>query len=52
MLSIIDPAADQVWNCRDHVQTAHGTVETCPKTEEDWLKVRHGAVGSPRAPTS
>jgi hypothetical protein len=44
MLSIIDPAADQVWNSVTTVQTASGTVETVPKTEEDWLKVRHGAV--------
>jgi hypothetical protein len=45
MQSIIDPAADQVWNAVTTVQTATGTVETVPKTDEDWLKVRHGAVG-------
>ena len=44
MLSVIDPAADQVWNAVTTVQSASGTVETVPKTEEDWLKVRHGAV--------
>ena len=44
MLSIIDPAADQVWNSVTTVQTAKGTEETVPKTAEDWLKVRHGAV--------
>ena len=44
MLSIVDPAADQVWNAVTTVQTATGTVETVPKTDEDWLKVRHGAV--------
>ena len=27
------------------VQTAKGTIDTVPKTAEDWLKVRHGAVG-------
>jgi cytochrome c556 len=44
MLSIIDPAADQVWNAVKRVETAKGTEETVPKTAEDWLKVRHGAV--------
>jgi hypothetical protein len=44
MLSMIDPAADQVWNAVTTVQTAKGTEETVPKTAEDWLKVRHGAV--------
>lgn len=45
MQSIVDPAADQVWNAVTTVQTASGTVDTAPKTDEDWLKVRHGAVG-------
>ena len=43
MLSVVDPAADQVWNAVTTVQSVSGTVETVPKTEEDWLKVRHGA---------
>src|SRR6185503_5404850 len=45
MQSIVDPAADQVWNAVTTVQSATGTVETVPRTDEDWLKVRHGAVG-------
>ena len=44
MLSMVDPAADQVWNAVTTVQTAAGEVNTVPKTDEDWLKVRHGAV--------
>ena len=44
MQSVIDPAADQVWNSVTTVQTASGTVDTVPKSPEDWLKVRHGAV--------
>ena len=44
MLSVVDPAADQVWNAVTTVQSVSGTVETVPKTDEDWLKVRHGAV--------
>jgi hypothetical protein len=45
MQSIVDPSADLVWNAVTTVQTAKGTIETVPKTDEDWLKVRHGAVG-------
>jgi len=45
MQSIVDPSADVVWNAVTTVQTAKGTVDTVPKTAEDWLKVRHGAVG-------
>ena len=44
MQSVIDPAADEVWNSVTAVQTASGTVDTVPKSQEDWLKVRHGAV--------
>jgi len=45
MQSIVDPSADAVWLSVTTVQSAAGTVETSPKTPEDWLKVRHGAVG-------
>lgn len=45
MQSIVDPSADVVWNAVTTVQTAKGTVDTVPKSAEDWLKVRHGAVG-------
>ena len=45
MQSIVDPSADLVWNAVTTVQTANGTIDTVPKTDEDWLKVRHGAVG-------
>jgi hypothetical protein len=44
MLSLIDGAADDVWNAVTTTQTAQGTVEVAPKSAEDWLKVRHGAV--------
>lgn len=44
MLSLIDGAADDVWLAVTTTQTAQGTVEVAPKTEQDWLKVRHGAV--------
>jgi hypothetical protein len=45
MQSIVDPGADLVWNAVTTVQTAKGTIDTVPKTAEEWLKVRHGAVG-------
>jgi cytochrome c556 len=45
MQSIVDPSADAVWMSVTTVQSASGTVETAPKTDQDWLKVRHGAVG-------
>ena len=44
MLSLIDGAADDVWLAVTETQTAQGTVKVEPKNEEDWLKVRHGAV--------
>ena len=44
MQSVVDPNADVVWLAVTTVQTAKGTVETAPKTDEEWTKVRHGAI--------
>src|SRR5262245_61151672 len=44
MQSIVDPNADVVWLSVTTVQSAKGTVETAPKTDEEWTKVRHGAI--------
>ena len=44
MLSIVDPNADVVWLSVTTVQSAKGTEENAPKTDEDWAKVRHGAI--------
>ena len=44
MLSKIDPAADAVWLSVTPVQTPEGTVETVPKNDEEWNKVRQGAM--------
>src|SRR5204863_8903349 len=49
MQSIVDPAADQVWGAVTTVQTAQGTIDKAPKTAEEWLMVRHGAVGMSEA---
>jgi hypothetical protein len=44
MLSIVDPAADVVWLSVTTVQSEKGVVETRPKNDEEWTKVRHGAI--------
>jgi hypothetical protein len=44
MLSIVDPAADVVWLSVTTVQSAQGTKETAPTNEDEWKKVRQGAI--------
>ena len=44
MQSVVDPSADVVWLSVTTVQSAKGTVETAPHTDEEWIKVRHGAI--------
>ena len=44
MLAIIDTNADVVWESVSSVSNEKGLVETRPQTEEDWIKVRHGAL--------
>jgi len=44
MQAVIDPNADVVWLAVTTVQSAEGTVETRPTTDEEWTKVRHGAI--------
>jgi cytochrome c556 len=44
MLSVVDPSADVVWLSVMAVANEKGLTETKPITDEDWLKVRHGAV--------
>jgi hypothetical protein len=44
MLGLIDPAADAVWLSVTTVVGAAGTVDTAPKTDDDWNKVRYGAM--------
>ncbi len=41
---VIDPAAMVVWNAVGWVDTADGTEEIYPKTDEAWLAVRNAAV--------
>jgi len=44
MQSVVDPNADVVWLAVTTVQSAKGTIETRPKNDEEWTKVRHGAI--------
>jgi hypothetical protein len=44
MLSVVDPSADIVWLSVTTIVDEKGLVETAPKSDEDWVKVRHGAV--------
>jgi hypothetical protein len=44
MRDMLDPAADNIFDAVGTVVTAAGTTETAPKTDEDWAKVRVGAV--------
>jgi hypothetical protein len=44
MLSVIDPSADVVWLSVTTVVDDKGLVETKPVSDEDWTRVRHGAV--------
>ena len=44
MLSIVDPSADVVWLSVTTIVDEKGLVETMPKTDEEWKKVRQGAI--------
>jgi hypothetical protein len=44
MLSIIDTNADIVWQSVSAVSDAEGTTETRPRNDEEWAKVRFGAL--------
>src|SRR5262249_48701695 len=44
MESIIDPSADVLWEAVGTVIDKDGTHESSPKTQEEWLNLRHAAV--------
>jgi len=44
MKYMIDPVADNIFNAVGTSVTKHGVVDVEPKTEEDWDKIRTGAV--------
>src|SRR5712691_11421010 len=44
MRDMLDPIADNIFDSVSIIVTKKGTVETAPHTEEDWEKIRIGAV--------
>ena len=44
MLSIVDPSADDMWNSVSTISTMDGITENRPRTDEDWLLLRHKAI--------
>ncbi len=44
MRDMIDPIADNIFDAVAIVDTPHGTERRVPKTEEEWDKIRIGAV--------
>jgi len=44
MRDMLDPAADNIFDAVKIVSTRRGTVERTPKTDEDWNRIRIGAV--------
>jgi hypothetical protein len=44
MQSVVDPAADFIWEAVSTTVTASGTEEKQPRTDEEWTTVRHQAI--------
>jgi len=44
MRDMLDPAADNIFDAVKIVFTKKGAIETVPKTEKDWERIRIGAV--------
>ena len=44
MLSVVDPAADTIWEAVATIVTHEGTEERRPSTDEEWETLRHEAV--------
>ncbi len=44
MRDMLDPASDYIFDAVKIVTTKNGTVEVTPKTDEDWNRIRIGAV--------
>jgi hypothetical protein len=44
MRYMLDPASDNIFDAVKIVTTKSGTIEKLPKTDEDWEKLRIGAV--------
>jgi hypothetical protein len=44
MQAVVDTSADTVWLSVTTISTDKGLIETKPKNDEEWTKVRHGAL--------
>src|SRR5688572_8976459 len=44
MTYLIDPLSDNIFDAVGVDVTSTGTVETKPTTDEDWAKIRQGAI--------
>lgn len=44
MTSIVDPSADYLWDSVAVIGTENGIEEHQPRTDEEWLEVRHKAI--------
>jgi hypothetical protein len=44
MRDMLDPASDSIFDAVKFVSTREGTVERVPKTDDDWDRIRIGAV--------
>ena len=44
MLSMVDPAADAIWESVATIVTHEGTEERRPRTEEQWAPLQHEAI--------
>lgn len=44
MRDMLDPIADDIFDSVRIVEDKHGVVETLPKSDEDWEKIRVGAT--------
>ena len=44
MKYMLDPVADNIFNAVGTTLTTHGMVDVVPKTDEDWDRIRVGAV--------
>ena len=44
MTAIVDPSADALWESVSSEVTSKGTEEKQPRTDQEWLAVRHNAI--------
>jgi hypothetical protein len=52
MRDLIDPLADNIFDSVKTVVGETGVVDTVPKTDADWEKIRVGAVAMAETPYS